>query len=256
MAAALAHHVPGRWLGHRRAVEHVPPPGRAGQAATVLDHVTGGRFILGLGAGWHDGEHDAVRDPAPADAASGFDRFESAVRVLRALCSAEAATPPGVTPRRSLVSARGTRRTLPPPARPGGPPIWLGGQKRRGIAPGGRAGRRLGPAVGLPDEGADEFSYFGDRRTTPARDGRARPRRQLVRLRWPAAGRQDRRRARAGARDRPAVHRGGATHVILGMAARLGPDRPRRGRSRGRRTPPCRARLTVDRGGRFRNRAS
>ena len=43
-----------------------------------LDHVTGGRFILGLGAGWYDGEHDAVRDPVAADP-ERFDR----VRIRR-----------------------------------------------------------------------------------------------------------------------------------------------------------------------------
>ena len=62
-----------------------------------------------------------------------FDRFESAVHVLRALWSAAAATPPGVTrpdPFYPLEEATNE----PPPLTPGGPPLWLGGQKRRGIA--------------------------------------------------------------------------------------------------------------------------
>ena len=35
----------------------------------MLDIITGGRFILGLGAGWHAGEHEAfgIELPAPRE---------------------------------------------------------------------------------------------------------------------------------------------------------------------------------------------
>ena len=40
--AALAHHVPGKWVGARRAVGHVPPPGACSpRPRRVLDHVDG-----------------------------------------------------------------------------------------------------------------------------------------------------------------------------------------------------------------------
>ena len=66
------------------------------KAATVLDHATGGRFIVGLGAGWHEGEHVPFGIPLPP-MPERFDRFESAVHVLRALWSEAAPRRPGVT---------------------------------------------------------------------------------------------------------------------------------------------------------------
>ena len=65
-------------------------PAVLAKQATALDHITGGRFILGLGAGWHDGEHDTFGIPLPP-IGERISRLESAVRVLRALGS-DAAT--------------------------------------------------------------------------------------------------------------------------------------------------------------------
>ncbi|HEX5824151.1 MAG TPA: LLM class flavin-dependent oxidoreductase, partial [Candidatus Limnocylindrales bacterium] len=48
--AALAHHVPGKWLGHAVLSVTFRHPSVLAKSATVMDHVTGGRFILGLGA--------------------------------------------------------------------------------------------------------------------------------------------------------------------------------------------------------------
>src|SRR6185295_13899863 len=55
--AALAHRVPGKWLGHGVLSATFRHPAVLAKQATLLDHVTGGRFIVGLGAGWHVGEH-------------------------------------------------------------------------------------------------------------------------------------------------------------------------------------------------------
>jgi alkanesulfonate monooxygenase SsuD/methylene tetrahydromethanopterin reductase-like flavin-dependent oxidoreductase (luciferase family) len=49
--AALAHRVPGRWVGHAVLSNTFRHPAVLAKAATVLDHATRGRFILGLGAG-------------------------------------------------------------------------------------------------------------------------------------------------------------------------------------------------------------
>ncbi len=73
--AALAHHVPGRWLGHAVLAATFRHPAVLAKAATVLDHATGGRFIVGLGAGWHDGEHTPFGIPMPP-MPERFDRFE------------------------------------------------------------------------------------------------------------------------------------------------------------------------------------
>jgi len=130
--AALVHHVPGRWVGHAVLSATFRHPSVLAKAATVMDHATGGRFIVGLGAGWHEGEHLSLGIPLPP-MRERFDRFESSVHVLRALWSPEAAAPPGVTrpdPFFPLVEA--TNEPPPPPG--GGPRLWLGAGKRRGIA--------------------------------------------------------------------------------------------------------------------------
>ena len=104
--ATLVHRVPGKWVGHAVLSEHVPPPGVLAKAATVLDHATGGRFIVGLGAGWHEGEHGPFGIPMPP-MPERFDRFESAVHVLRALWSEAAPRRPGSPgPTRSTRSPR------------------------------------------------------------------------------------------------------------------------------------------------------
>src|SRR5919112_5309400 len=85
-AAALAHRVPGKWIGIAVLANTFRHPSLVAKSATVLDNVTGGRFILGLGAGWHVGEHDAYAIPLPP-MRERFDRFESALRVISALFS-------------------------------------------------------------------------------------------------------------------------------------------------------------------------
>ena len=52
------------------------------KAATVLDHATGGRFVVGLGAGWFEGEHEPFGIPLPP-IGERIDRLVSAVEVLR-----------------------------------------------------------------------------------------------------------------------------------------------------------------------------
>lgn len=56
----------------------------ANWAATV-DRISGGRLVLGVGAGWQQNEHEqyGIELPAPAER---VDRFEEACRVLLALC--------------------------------------------------------------------------------------------------------------------------------------------------------------------------
>lgn len=130
--AALLHRVPGKWVGHGVLSNTFRHPAVLAKAATVMDHATGGRFILSLGAGWHEGEHRPFGIPMPP-MPERFDRFESAVHVLRALFSPEAAVPPGVT-RSDPFYPLAEATNEPPPLTPGGPPLWLGGQKRRGIA--------------------------------------------------------------------------------------------------------------------------
>src|SRR5450631_445463 len=94
--AALVHHVPGKWVGHGVLSLTFRHPAILAKAAAFMDNATGGRFILGLGAGWFEAEHGPFGIPFPA-MPERFERFESGVRVICAMGSAEAATDAGVT---------------------------------------------------------------------------------------------------------------------------------------------------------------
>jgi alkanesulfonate monooxygenase SsuD/methylene tetrahydromethanopterin reductase-like flavin-dependent oxidoreductase (luciferase family) len=219
--AALAHRVPGKWVGHSVLSATFRHPAVLAKAATVMDHATGGRFILGLGAGWHEGEHVPLGIPMPP-MPERFDRFESTVHVLRALWSPEAATPPGVTrPDPFYPLAEATNE--PAPLTPGGPPLYLGGQKRRGIALAAAvADGWLLPAVvalGSPSD-LDYFSEQRDRLLAAlAEAGRDAETFDIVAQVPTGTTAEDRSWCLGQARD--AVRRG-ATGVILGMPPRLG----------------------------------
>ena len=60
------------------------PPALLAKMAVTLDHVSGGRADLGLGAGWHEGEHRAFGIPL-GTARDRSDRLEEAARVIRLL---------------------------------------------------------------------------------------------------------------------------------------------------------------------------
>jgi alkanesulfonate monooxygenase SsuD/methylene tetrahydromethanopterin reductase-like flavin-dependent oxidoreductase (luciferase family) len=219
LLAALAHHVPGRRLGVAVLSNTFRHPALLAKEATVLDLVTGGRFILGLGAGWHAGEHEAFAIPLPP-MRERFDRYESTLRVLRALFSPEAATPRGVDLDDPYVPLRGATNE-PPPARPGGPEIWLGGQRPRGIA----LAARYADGWLLPGDRAGEVDYFIGRREALVRAldaaGRDPSGFQFAGQVASAADAEGRRRAvEAGL----AMARAGATHLVIGMSAAGGPE--------------------------------
>jgi alkanesulfonate monooxygenase SsuD/methylene tetrahydromethanopterin reductase-like flavin-dependent oxidoreductase (luciferase family) len=223
-AAALLHHVPGRSIGFAVLSNTFRHPAVLAKAATVLDHATGGRLIVGLGAGWHESEHVSLGISLPP-MRERFDRFESAVHVLRALWSPEAASPPGVTrpdPFYPLVDA-----TNEPPPTPGrGPRLWLGAGKRRGIAlTAALADGWVMPAVDVLSGRATDLDDFSR--------GREAILAQLEAIgRDPATfdfGAQvptgetadDRAKALDAADD---ALRRGATHLILNVRPRVGPE--------------------------------
>jgi alkanesulfonate monooxygenase SsuD/methylene tetrahydromethanopterin reductase-like flavin-dependent oxidoreductase (luciferase family) len=63
-------------------------PGLLVKMATALDHATGGRAVLGLGAGWFEREHRAFGFPFPALGAR-IDRFGEAAAICRRLLDGE-----------------------------------------------------------------------------------------------------------------------------------------------------------------------
>ncbi|HET6380520.1 MAG TPA: LLM class flavin-dependent oxidoreductase [candidate division Zixibacteria bacterium] len=128
LAGALAVRSRRLQLGHLVLGNTYRHPAVVANAAATLDHLAPGRFVLGLGAGWHEGEHAMYGIPLPP-IGERISMLESAVRVIKALF----AHPGGVS--LDAPPYRLTDAVLdPPPATPGGPPLWLGTQGlRRGL---------------------------------------------------------------------------------------------------------------------------
>lgn len=217
-AAALAHRVPGKWIGIAVAANTFRHPALLAKEATTLDIVTDGRFILGLGAGWHAGEHEAfgVDLPEPRER---FDRYESSLRVLTALFSDAARQSPGVSVRDPIYSLdRATNE--PPPVSSTGPRLWLGGLRKRGT----ELMARYASGWPLPGNRAGDVAYFGERRDAICRalESAGRDPAEFI-----FAGQVDcgadvtsRRAALGVARQFRAA---GANHVILGIPGSAAP---------------------------------
>ncbi len=216
-AGSVAHRVVGKWIGIAVLANTFRHPAVVAKAATVLDNATGGRFILGLGAGWHEGEHETFGISLPP-MAERFSRYESAVATLAALFSTAGRTPPGVSRDDPYYPLRGA--TLePPPTRPSGPLLWLGGQRRRGIA----LAARYAQGWIMPGGRAGDVAYFADRRRALVEALESIERdpatfRFAGQLNVPTDA-EGRRAARQTALD---FVNAGADHVTLGIVAREG----------------------------------
>ena len=96
-------------------------PALLAKMADALDEISGGRLILGLGAGWHQPEYDAFGLPFDHLAS----RFEEAIGIIHPLL------------REGAVDFRGTYYqapdcvSTPRGPRPSGPPILVGAGKPR-----------------------------------------------------------------------------------------------------------------------------
>jgi len=218
LLATLVHHVPGLLVGHAVLSNTFRHPMLLAKAAIVLDHATGGRFVLGLGAGWFEGEHEPFGIDLPP-IGPRIDRLASTVEVLRALFSPAAGTPPGVTrddpfyPLANAVNA-------PPPLTPGGPPLYLGGQGPRGI----RLAARTAAGWLQPGTHAGNTPYFSEKRAEllTALEAEDRDPAAFDLVGQVATGADEESRRAAVVSSVEAVE-AGATHVILGMPAALGP---------------------------------
>jgi alkanesulfonate monooxygenase SsuD/methylene tetrahydromethanopterin reductase-like flavin-dependent oxidoreductase (luciferase family) len=126
--AALAARTNRLQLGHLVLANTYRHPALVANSGVSMDHISNGRFVLGLGAGWHEGEHAMYGMTLPP-IGERITMLESATRVIQALWR----SPNGVSleaPPYRLVNAV----CDPPPLTPGGPPIWLGTQgMRRGL---------------------------------------------------------------------------------------------------------------------------
>lgn len=82
-------------LGHMVGANTLRNPGLVAKMATTLDHVSGGRMILGLGSGWFEREHEAFGIDFGAGFGERLDRLDEAVMLVRRLLDGETVTHPG-----------------------------------------------------------------------------------------------------------------------------------------------------------------
>ncbi|MCY3921495.1 MAG: TIGR03560 family F420-dependent LLM class oxidoreductase [Chloroflexi bacterium] len=94
-------------------------PVDVGRMAAQIDQLSGGRFVMGLGAGWNQLEHDTHGLDFPATR-ERFDRLEDAIKMMRALWSA------GPSTYRGQYYQLDRAECLPNPEA-GRPPILIGG---------------------------------------------------------------------------------------------------------------------------------
>jgi F420-dependent oxidoreductase-like protein len=104
-------------------------PVQLARQAAAIDDLSGGRFVLGMGAGWMEREHDAFGYDL-LGVADRFRRLEEALQVVRGLLTAD---------RPFSFEGRFYRLheapLLPRPERAGGPPILVGGNGPRRSLP-------------------------------------------------------------------------------------------------------------------------
>ena len=94
-------------------------PALLAKAATTLDHITGGRFELGIGAGWHVWEASAYGYPFP-DIGTRLDMLEEAAQIIRRMLTEDRTTFSGKHYQVDNASC------LPKPVQDR-LPIWIGG---------------------------------------------------------------------------------------------------------------------------------
>ena len=147
-------------------------PAATAMAAITLDHLSGGRFILGLGAsgpqvveGWYGAAVPAARSPAPASTSTSSARSSPAARrssttASSTTCRCRAASGLG----KALKSTVHPLRTRDPD-----PHRRRGTEERR---PGGRDRRRLAAAVLRPEGGRASTASAWPARLRRQRRGR------------------------------------------------------------------------------------
>ena len=142
-------------------------PALLAKQAVTLDHMSQGRLELGVGAGWHEREHEAFGIDLPP-IRERFDALDETFQILHGLMTEEVFDFEGK--HRTITSAR----FEPKPVQKPRPPFVVGGSGPRRTIP---LARTLGRPVELPGlhVGAPPLRLFAETSRRGVRGDRARP---------------------------------------------------------------------------------
>jgi F420-dependent oxidoreductase-like protein len=143
--------------------------------AAAIDDLSGGRLILGLGAGWQEREH-ALFGYELGDVPTRMARFEEALEVTTRLLRHEAPAPFAGR----FYQLREGAALLPRPQRPGGPQLMIGGNGPKRTLPLAARYADVWNAAGLHPDVFRERSATLDRLLSEAGRARADVRRTLM----------------------------------------------------------------------------
>ncbi len=104
-------------------------PTMLARQAAAIDDLSGGRMLLGMGAGWQEREHETFGHPL-GDMQTRMDRFEEGVQVVSLLLNSD--EPVSFSGRYFILR---DALLMPRPLRKGGPPILIGGSGRKRTLP-------------------------------------------------------------------------------------------------------------------------
>jgi F420-dependent oxidoreductase-like protein len=123
-------------------------PGLLANAAATVDHISGGRIELGLGAGWMEREHHAYGFPFP-DTTTRVAMFVEQLEIVHRLWTEERVTFHGV--HYTLEDAPAQPKPLQQPH----PPLIVGGSGKRGTV---EPALRFADEYNAPFVSPDEFA--------------------------------------------------------------------------------------------------
>jgi probable F420-dependent oxidoreductase len=158
-AAAVTRHA---GLGTSVLVAPYRPPVILAKALASLDALSGGRVIAGLGSGWMREEFAALGVPFGERGA----RTDEAIRLCRELWR-------GGTRFAGRFTQVDGLRLSPPPARPGGPPVWVGGNSDAGLRRAARLGDGWHTTLSDPDRLAERLAALDAALAAAGREGAA-----------------------------------------------------------------------------------
>jgi probable F420-dependent oxidoreductase len=160
LSAAIAATTERITIGTGLLLAPLHEPLRAAEDAAVVDLISGGRLILGMGLGWREEEFEALGVPLRERAS----RLEDSVTVYRQAWSGELVTG---GPRLAYPDVP----VRPLPARPQGPPIWIGAMSEPAIRRAARIGDGFMATDVTPATLGDQVALVRETRAAEGRYG-------------------------------------------------------------------------------------